>query len=739
MADSLPQTKVSTQRPEMNLAEFIIRVEAEKANVDIELVRRAYEFSDGAHHGQKRESGEPYLNHCVAVAMILAEQRLDSATIAAGLIHDVVEDTPYGLEAIRTRFGEEIAQLVDGVTKIGGVKYQSRAELQAEYFRKMLLSMAQDIRVIIIKLADRLHNMRTLKSLAPDRRKRIAEETRDVYAPLAHRFGMARLKWELEDLALQHLQPEVYDDLHRKVELTREERDAYIEEVKKPLTEALVGEGITATITGRAKHFDSIYRKMIKRDKKFEEITDLIAIRVITNSERDCYHTLGVVHTLWTPVGDRFHDYIATPKTNMYQSLHTTVIGPRGRMVEIQIRTHEMHYAAEYGIAAHWLYKEGKRELDHSDRQMSWLREVLEWQKETHDPKEFLDFFKTDLFQDEIYVFTPKGDLLPLPRGATPIDFAYAVHSEIGHRCIGSRVNGRIVPLPHELASGDEVEIITGTHANPSRDWLSIASTARARAKIRQFLRKTGYEQSLELGRDILTRELKRLHFPMPSDTEMTDLAMSLSFPDTDSMIAALGSGTLSIIVLRHRLVPETAVQKRTSVVQRFVDRARRPHGIKIQNMDNMMFRFANCCQPVPGEKIVGFITRGRGVTVHSANCVNVASADDNPERRLAVEWDVMSDQVFLVRLVLGLENRKNLLRDVTQAISETETNICSASVDGDRSTGTGQFVIQVKNLRHLNEVVRKIRGVPGVLSVERSSDRQGMDEGTDAAADRPT
>jgi GTP pyrophosphokinase len=722
----------------MNLAEFVIRVEAEKANVDIELLRRAYEFSEAAHRDQKRDSGEPYLNHCVAVAMVLAEQRLDSATIAAGLIHDVVEDTPYGIDAIRSRFGDEIAQLVDGVTKIGGVKYQSRAELQAEYFRKMLLSMAQDIRVIIIKLADRLHNMRTLDSLDPDRRKRIAEETRDVYGPLAHRFGMARLKWELEDLSLRCLQPEMYKDLVRKVELSREERDAYIEEVTGPLSEALTKEGIVTAITGRAKHFDSIYRKMVKRGKTFEEISDLIAIRVIVQTERDCYHALGVVHTLWTPVGDRFHDYIATPKTNMYQSLHTTVIGPRGRMVEIQIRTHEMHYAAEYGIAAHWLYKEGKRELDHSDQQMSWLREVLEWQKDTHDPKEFLDFFKTDLFHDEIYVFTPRGDLKPLPRGATPIDFAYAVHSEIGHRCVGSRVNGRIVPLTHELSSGDEVEIITGVRANPSRDWLSIASTARARAKIRQFLRKTGYEQSLELGKDILARELKRFHLPMPSDTELTDLAMAMSFVDSDSMIAALGSGTLSIVTLRHRLMPQTAEQKRPSVVQRFVERARRPHGIKIQNMDSMMFRFANCCQPVPGEKIVGFITRGRGVTVHSANCVNVTSLVDDPERRLAVEWDVTSEQVFLVRLVLGLENRKNLLRDVTQAISETETNICSASVDGDQSTGTGQFVIQVKNLRHLNEVIRKIRGVPGVLSVDRSSDQQGLDDSSDTTNERP-
>ncbi len=735
MSETNTRSKATTQFPEMNLAEFVIRVEAEKANVDIELVRRAYEFSEAAHRGQKRESGEPYLNHCVAVAMILAEQRLDSATIAGGLIHDVVEDTTYGLEAVRARFGDEIALLVDGVTKIGGKQFESVAEQQADYFRKMLISMAQDIRVIIIKLADRLHNMRTLDFLSPERQHRIAEETREVYAPLAHRFGMARIKWELEDLSLKYLYPEAYADLVRKVELRRDERETYIEEVKAPLADALKQEGIAASITGRAKHFDSIYRKMVSRGKGLEQIYDLIAIRVVTETERDCYHALGVIHTLWTPVADRFHDYIATPKTNMYQSLHTTVIGPRGRMVEIQIRTRDMHYAAEYGIAAHWLYKEGKREPDYTDRQMSWLREVLEWQKETRDPKEFLDFFKTDLFLDEIYVSTPKGELKPLPKGATPIDFAYAVHTQIGHRCVGAKVNGRIVPLSHGLSSGDTVEIIAGAHPSPSQDWLSIARTTRARSKIRQFLRKIGHEQSLELGRDIFARELKRLRLPPLSDAEMTDLAMAISFPDADSMISALGSGLLSIVTLRHRLAPETVEQKHPSIVQRFVERARRPHGIRIQNMDNMMFHFAHCCQPVPGERIIGYITRGRGVTVHSANCVNIVSLIDQPERRLAVEWDVTPDQTFLVRLMLGLENRKNLLRDITQAISETETNICSATINGDQSTGTGQFVIQVKNLRHLNEVVKKIRGVSGVTSVERSSDHQGLDDISDSAA----
>ncbi|MBD3298772.1 MAG: RelA/SpoT family protein [candidate division Zixibacteria bacterium] len=712
----------------MNLAEFIIRVEAEKANIDIPLIRKAYEFSAGAHYGQKRESGEPYLNHCLEVAMILAGQRLDSATIAAGLIHDVVEDTPYDLKAIRELFGDDIAALVDGVTKISSVRIKSRTELQVEYFRKMLVSMADDLRVIIIKLADRLHNMRTLDVLAPERQRRIAQETRDVFAPLAHRFGMARIKWELEDLSLKYLHPEVYQDLQRRIEMSREERHEYIEQVTEPLNMALKAEEIEAVITGRAKHFDSIYRKMEKRHKRFEEIYDLIAIRILVNSERDCYHALGVVHTLWTPVVDRFHDYIATPKTNMYQSLHTTVIGPRGRMVEIQIRTHRMHYTAEFGIAAHWLYKEGRHVSDATDRQMNWLREVIEWQKEVPDPGEFLDFFKTDLFQEEIYVFTPRGDLKPLPRGSTPIDFAYAVHTEVGNRCTGAKVNGRIVPLTHQLGSGDEVEIITGSRPRPSRDWLKTVKTTKARSKIRQFLRRIGFEQSLALGKEILNRELKRLRKSPPNDSQLTDLAMALSYPDADALLAALGAGQVSAQNLIHRLFPETAekTQSKPTMVQRFVDRARRPHGIKIQNMDNMMFRFAKCCQPVPGERIVGFITRGRGVTVHRADCPNVVPLMQQPERRLPVEWDVGTSQTFLVRLLVTLENRKNLLRDLTQAISDIETNIRSAAVNGDPSTGMGEFVIEVRNLRHLNRVIDSLRKVSGVLSVDRSSDKMG-------------
>ena len=721
MSDTQIQDIAPERLPEMNLAEFIIQVEAENANVDIPLLRRAYEFSDEAHRGQVRESGEPYINHCVNVAMILAGQHLDTATIAAGMIHDVIEDTPHSLDAVRERFGPEIAALVDGVTKISGMQSKSRAEQQVEFFRKMLLSMAHDIRVIIIKLADRLHNMRTLEHLEPSKRRRIAEETRDVYAPLAHRFGMARIKWELEDLSLKYLHPDVYNDLEKRVEMSREERELYIASIIKPLSQRLTSENISADITGRAKHLDSIHRKMIKRRMPLEEIYDLIAIRVLTETERDCYHALGVVHTLWTPVIDRFHDYIATPKTNMYQSLHTTVIGPHGRMVEIQIRTHEMHYLAEYGVAAHWLYKEGKQNFDHADRQMSWLREVLEWQKETRDPKEFLDFLKTDLFQDEIFIFTPKGELKRLPQGATPVDFAYSVHSEIGHRCIGARANGRIVPLRHKLSSGDEVEIITGSRPRPSRDWLSHVATTRARTKIRQYFRRTGFEQSLALGKDMLARELKRLRLDQPTDTALTDWAMALSFADTDALMAALGSGSLSVNTLVNKIKPKPEEKKPSVLPRRFIEKARRSRGIKIQDMDNLMFRFANCCQPVPGERVVGFITRGRGVTVHRADCSNALALNDQPERYLAVEWDVGPDQSFLVKLLITLENRRNLLRDITQAIADAEAGIQSVALDADHTVGTGTLVIEVKNLRQLSDVMRRIRKVDGTISVERS------------------
>ena len=706
--------------PDMNLAEFVIRVEALNANVDIPLLRRAFEFSEGAHHGQKRASGEPFINHCIHVAFILAEQHLDTATLAAGLIHDVVEDTRYSIDAIRKEFGEEIALLVDGVTRMADVEFKSQAEEQVQYFRKMLLSMADDIRVIIIKLADRLHNMRTLEYLTQEQQKRIALETRDVYAPLAHRFGMARIKWELEDLALKYLDPRAYRELAEKVALTREEREADVREIVKPLSDGLAREGLKAEITGRAKHFDSIYRKMTKRKKPFEEIYDLLAIRVVVGTERECYHVLGVVHSLWTPVMDRFHDYIATPKTNMYQSLHTTVVGPRGRTVEIQIRTHDMHHMAEYGIASHWLYKEGRQKADETDRRIAWLRQVLEWQNETTSPTEFMELLKTDLFREEIYVFTPKGDLRPLPRGATPIDFAFAVHSEVGYHCTGARVNGRFVPLDTELHNGDEVSIIVSPHHHPSHDWLNIAKTTKARSKIRQYLKRVHFEESVRLGREMLMRELKRRRLAVPADNALDDLAMALSYSDNQTMLAGIADGSLSLAHVLNRIAPEPEKTTPKTIVSHFIDRARGT-GVRIQNVGRLLFRIARCCQPVPGEPVVGYITRGRGITVHRADCPNVLAMADQAERKIEVDWDAEPGRPFLVQLSLVLENRKNILTEITNAISELDTNVRLAEVTGDTQTGIGRFVIEITNIKHLKRVIGKIRSVKGVLAVERT------------------
>jgi len=711
--------------PAMNLAEFVIRIESLNANVDIPLLRRAYEFSDAAHHGQKRASGEPFFNHCIEVALILAEQHLDTATLAAGMIHDVVEDTRYSIEAITKEFGEEIALLVDGVTKMEDVKFKNHADEQVQYFRKMLLSMATDIRVIIIKLADRLHNMRTLEFLDSERQRRIARETREVYAPLAHRFGMARIKWELEDLSLKYLHPQAYNELMEKVALRRDEREAYIAEVVKPLTDSLAREGIQAKITGRAKHFDSIYRKMQKRRKPFEEIYDLLAIRVLTETERECYHALGVVHSLWNPVIDRFHDYIATPKTNMYQSLHTSVVGPRGRIVEIQIRTNEMHRIAEYGIASHWLYKEGRQTADETDRRMAWLRQVLEWQNETTNPSEFMELLKTDLFREEIYVFTPKGELRPLPRGATPIDFAFAVHTEVGYQCTGAKVNGRIVPLDSELHNGDEVRIITSSHHQPSHDWLKMVRTTKARSKIRQYLKRVRFEESIRLGREMFARELKKRRIAVPPESELDDLAMALSYSGREMLMAGIGDGTLSVTHVLNKLIPTPEKTTPKSLVGRFIERARGTSGIRIQNMGQMLFRFAGCCQPVPGEQVVGYITRGRGITVHRADCPNALALADQPERTVKVDWDVERGRSFLVQLTLVIENRRNMLTDITNVISEMDTNIRLAEISGDTQTGYGRFVIEVTNIKHLRRVMSKVKAVKGVLSVERT---RGLD-----------
>lgn len=708
----------------MNLAEFIIRIESYNSNIDIPLIKRSFEFSDKAHAGQKRQSGEPYIEHCLEVAFFLAELHMDSATIAAGMIHDVVEDTNYTIEDIRSEFGDEVADLVDGVTKLGAVHFSSREEQQVEYFRKMLLSMAKDVRVILIKLADRVHNMRTLHHLPPDKQKRIALETREVYCPLAHRFGINKAKIELEDLSLKFLEPEVYGELVERIQERKEERESYIQSIVKPLKEALAKDNIIASVNGRAKHLDSIHRKIKVRRVPFEDIYDLFAIRVLVNNERECYHALGIIHSMWKPVTGRFHDYIANPKPNGYKSLHTTVFGPDNKRVEIQIRTHQMHYVAENGIAAHWLYKEGRQQMSRDDRQMSWLRDILEWQKDTTNPTEFLEYLKIDLYSEDIFVFTPNGRLVHLPRGATPLDFAFQIHTEVGIHCAGAKINGRLQPLSTRLNSGDKVEIITNPNRTPSHDWLKMVASSSARTRIKRWLKQAGFEQSVALGKEMLERKLKELRLPFPSDDAMQEYAEHLDRKTADNLLAAIGNGSISLQSVITQIQPEERKEP-VGLVSKVIDRIRRSKGIKVQGLDNMMFRFAGCCQPVPGDTIVGFITRGRGVTIHQAECPSAIELNNqSPERRIEVSWDTSRDQSFIVQLEMIVEDRKNMLRDVSQAIADANTNVRGAEMYAHDTTATGKFVIEVSSLTHLNRVIDKVRKVRGVLSVKRAHSR---------------
>lgn len=706
----------------MNLAEFIIRIESCNANVNIPLIRRAYEFSSQAHDGQTRLSGEPYVEHCLEVAFILADQHMDSTTIAAGLVHDVVEDTPVTIEAVRREFGDEVAELVDGVTKLGAVQYASLEQQQAEYFRKMLLTMAKDIRVILIKLADRLHNMRTLEPLPPEKRVSVAQETRDVYCPLAHRFGINKVKIELEDLCLKYLEPDTYADLAQRLQESAEERQAYVDQVIGPIKDALAKDNIKATVYGRAKHLDSIWRKIKHRQVPFEQIYDLFAIRVIVNTERECYHVLGIIHSRWKPVSDRFHDYIANPKPNGYRSLHTTVFGPGNRMVEIQIRTQQMHHVAENGIAAHWLYKEGRQQMSRSDRQMVWLRDVLEWQKDMTNPSDFLEYLKIDLYSEDIFVFTPQGRLIHLPAGATPLDFAFQIHTEVGIHCAGAKINGRLQPLSSELKSGDRVEIITNPTRTPSHDWLKLVKTSQARSKIRRWLKQAGFEQAEVLGREIIARKLKEHREGMPPDDVLQNCAEKLDKKSVEDLFAAIGNGSLAPSALLNLILPEDREPTEPGLVGRVMDRLRGSKGIKIHGMSDMMFRFAGCCQPLPGEDIVGFITRGRGVTVHRADCETaLALGAQNPERSIQVSWDAGRGQSFVVELEMVVEDRKGMLRDVTDAIAGSDSNVRAAEMQTQDSTAAGRFVVEVSSLSHLNRILDKVRKVKGVISVVRS------------------
>ena len=702
---------------------LLSRIESYMERLDIEMLTRAYEFSRIAHAGQKRRSGEDYIVHCVEVTEILADLHLDTVTLVSALIHDVVEDTTATLEDVKDAFGGEVATVVDGLTKISRVQFRTNTEQQVENYRKLLLSMAQDARVILVKLADRLNNMRTLQHLREEKRRRIALETREIYAPLAHRLGMAHIKWELEDLCFKFLEPEAYKDLARKIAEKRTEREDLIDRLRQPLEEDLRGAGIDCEVTGRPKHLWSIFRKMQRREKSYDEIYDLMAIRVIVDTITDCYHALGVIHNRWTPLQERFHDYIATPKSNMYRSLHTTIFGPGGRLYEIQIRTREMHRTAELGIAAHWKYKEG-RGGDEVDETLTWFRQVLEWQQETKEPDEFLEFLRIDLFQDEIFVFTPQGDVKQLPKGATPIDFAFGVHTQVGLHCAGAKVNGRIAPLARELKNGDTVEIITDPKQRPSRDWLAFVKTARARNKIRQWIKQEEFDSSVRLGREFIEKEVKKARKDRVSEDRFDTVAKALDLPDAAHLFAALGRGDVGPQAVFRELWGETtpaAPPKPPSAFDRLVDRVRgKPKGVRIQGMDNLMVRYSQCCQPVPGDTVTGYITNGRGISVHRTDCPNLLQLADHPERRVDIEWESEPGERFYVRIVMEGTDRRGLFADIASTISQTNTNIRSADIQADDAGMKGQFVVEVENLTHLNRVLGAIRKVKGVISVER-------------------
>jgi GTP diphosphokinase / guanosine-3',5'-bis(diphosphate) 3'-diphosphatase len=722
----LPATdeEIRAQAREILPEQLFAKLEPGLDRFDLPALVRAYEFSKVAHSGQKRHSGEDYIVHCVEVTEILADLHLDSVTLISGMIHDVVEDTPATLQDVRDAFGPAVATVVDGLTKIAKVQFRSNTEQQVENYRKLLLSMAQDARVIVIKLADRLNNMRTLEHLREEKRRRIALETREIYAPLAHRLGMAAVKWELEDLCFKTLEPEAYRELAQKVQEKRQEREQLIEQLRGPLQEELRKAGISCEVTGRPKHLNSIHRKMVRRDKPYEEIYDLMAMRVIVETVTDCYHALGVIHNKWTPLQERFHDYIATPKSNLYRSLHTTIFGPGGRMYEIQIRTREMHRTAEFGIAAHWRYKEGRAQGDEVDDSLSWFRQVLEWQQETREPEEFMEFLRIDLFQDEIFIFTPQGDVKQLPRGATPIDFAFAVHTEVGMRCAGAKINGRIVPLSRELKNGDTVEILTDARQKPSRDWLAFVKTARARNKVRQWIREEEFGSSVRIGKEFIEREVKKARKGKVGEERFTAAARRFDLPDAEHLYAALGRGDLGPSAVLKELFPgepEVEPEKSPSAFDRIVTRVRgKPKGVRIQGMDNLMVRYSQCCQPVPGDQVIGYITRGRGVSIHRHDCPNILQLADHPERRVDIEWEAEAGERFFVRIVMEGSDRRGLFADIASTVTNTNTNIRSADIRAEEMGMTGQFVVEVENLEQLNKVLKAIRRVKGVISVER-------------------
>ena len=698
---------------------------AERApRVDRDRVAACFDFAAQSHGDQRRESGEPYVSHVVAVALILIDlldQQLDTPLACAALLHDVVEDTAVTLEDVEKRFGREVAHLVEGVTKLSALEFDSRQAAQAENFRRMLLSMSRDLRVIFVKLADRLHNMRTLEALRDDKRRRIAEETRDIYAPLAHRLGMAGIKRELEDLSLKALDAPAYREIAERVQAKRDVREAFLRGVQTRLEEGLKAAGIKGEVKGRPKHFSSIYAKL-RSGRDFESIYDLFGLRIVCHTRNDCYRALGVVHDLFTPVAERFKDYIATPKSNMYQSLHTTVLTEDGEMVEVQIRTREMHRTAETGVAAHYIYKQGGRVDEELDAKLGgFVAQTADWQRTAADD-EYMDYLRTALYQEEVFVYTPRRELKRLPRGATALDFAFHVHTEVGQRTVGARVNGEMVPLRHELRNGDTVEIITSPHAQPHEDWLQIVRTAGARGKVRHWLRQRRHADSVRLGEEMLERELKRARHTL-NEEGLEKLAREAGAPDVETLYARIAEGQLSMTSVMRILEPpkEGLAERLAKGPLEALGLARKPAaGISIHGIDNVMLSFARCCQPVPGDRVVGIVTVGRGVSVHRQDCPNTFADRVPPERRVAVDWSARPGETFPVRLVIYGQDRTSLLADIAKAIASSGVNVRTAGMASEDQTARGVFVVEVPHLTKLHEVITAIRKVKGVSRVER-------------------
>jgi GTP pyrophosphokinase len=711
--------------------DLLEKVREYNPDADFELLRRAYVFSALEHKGQVRHSGEPYLVHPLEVATILTDMKMDAVTIAAGLLHDVVEDTLTTAERLDRTFGHEVAHVVEGVTKIGAITFASTEERQAENFRKMLLAMVDDIRVILVKLADRLHNMRTLKFLPDDRRSRIAQETLDIYAPIANRLGMSKVKNELEELAFHALEPEAYDMLQAKVERRRKASEGVVEQLRQTIVQKLKDAQVPVVeVAGRTKHLFSIHQKLRRQKIDLEQVYDFVALRVITSTIRDCYAALGIIHQTWSPVPGRIKDFIAMPRPNGYQSLHTSVISESGFPFEVQIRTEEMHLRAEEGIAAHWKYKEGRVGAGRDEPYFVWLRQLLEVQQEVRDPQEFLQNLKIDLYPEEVYTFTPKGQVKPLPRGATPIDFAYAIHTDVGAQCVGARVNGRMVPLRSHLSNGDIVEIVTQVRHTPSRDWLNFVVTSKARNKIKHFLEGEEKVRAVDLGRRLIEKELRRFDLntkTLLSDPELQRATAASGMQKIDEMLAAVGFGRLSARQVLDKLVPAGDLKERpttgvVSAVRRALsgDRDR----IKVRGADDMLVVRARCCNPIRGEKIVGYITRGKGVSVHSVNCPNVTNLLYTADRRIEVEWDRGEDQGgYTVQLVLAVEDRLGLLAEISSKIADVNTNI--TSIEAKTHEGHLDHIdmtIEISDVKHLDKVLKSLRKISGVMSVERAA-----------------